>query len=159
MLDKSQLSTMTELDITGGGYEDCDYKIPVLSVEEYLSIKDPYYSEFIVLPDGKILEAKPSHTIVLESLVNYLNGGKFTFSVTWFIEEVFYYTGAVSCWEHGQMGFSQLTEKQKTTLETLANHQCIRLNYECYSEEKIDYFLSLLDEINLQKTMNKIRKG
>lgn len=26
MLDKSQLSTMTELDITGGGYEDCDYK-------------------------------------------------------------------------------------------------------------------------------------
>ena len=42
-------------------------------------------------------------------------------------------------------------EKQKTTLERLANHHCIRLNYECYSEEKIDYFLSLLGEINLQK--------
>lgn len=73
MLDKSQLSTMTELDITGGGYEDCDYKIPVLSVEEYLSIKDPYYSEFIVLPNGKILETKPSHTIQAQFLVGNMD--------------------------------------------------------------------------------------
>lgn len=150
-MNKRKLNELTSLKITSGGYEEMDYIVPVLTVEEYLVKKEPFYSEFILLPDGRIIEATPSHTIMLESLVNYLNGGKFTFSVTWFIEEAFYYTGAVSCWEHGQMGFSQLTEKQKTTLETLANHHCIRLNYECYSEEKIDYFLNLLDEINLQK--------
>lgn len=124
-----------------------DYIVPVLTVEEYLVKKEPFYSEFILLPDGRILEAKPSHAYVLESLVNYLNGEKFNFSPTWYVEERLYYTGAVACWLESQNGFEELTEAQEETLLILKEKGEIKLDYSHYSLEKITYFLSIMSHI------------
>lgn len=124
-----------------------DYIVPVLTVEEYLVKKEPFYSEFILLPDGRIIEAKPSHAYVLESLVNYLNGEKFNFSPTWYVEERLYYTGAVACWLESQNGFEELTEAQEETLLILKEKGEIKLDYSHYSLEKITYFLSIMSHI------------
>lgn len=146
-MNKRKLKELTSLKITSGGYEEMDYIVPVLTVEEYLEKKEPFYSEFILLPDGRIIEAKPSHAYVLESLVNYLNGGKFNFSPTWYIEERLYYTGAVACWLEAQNGFEGLTEEQEKTLLILKEKGEIRLDYSHYSLEKITYFLSIMPHI------------
>lgn len=124
-----------------------DYIVPVLTVEEYLEKKEPFYSEFILLPDGRIIEAKPSHAYVLESLVNYLNGEKFDFSPTWYIEERFYHTGAVACWLESQNGFEELTEAQEETLLVLKEKSEIKLNYSHFPRELINHFFSIMAEI------------
>lgn len=146
-MNKRKLKELTSLKITSGGYEEMDYIVPVLTVEEYLAKKEPFYSEFILLPDGRIIEAQPSHAYVLESLVNYLNGEKFDFSPTWYIEERFYHTGAVACWLESQNGFEELTEAQEETLLILKEKGEIKLNYSHYSREKINYFFSIMTEI------------
>ena len=146
-MNKRKLKELTSLKITSGGYEKMDYIVPVLTVEEYLAKKEPFYSEFILLPDGRIIEAKPSHAYVLESLVNYLNGGKFDFSPTWYIEERLYYTGAVACWLESQSGFEELTEAQEETLLILKEKGEIKLDYSHYPREKINYFFSIMAEI------------
>lgn len=146
-MNKRKLNELTSLKITSGGYEEIDYIVPVLTVEEYLAKKEPFYSEFILLPDGRIIEAQPSHAYVLESLVNYLNGGKFDFSPTWYIEERLYYTGAVACWLESQNGFEELTEAQEETLLILKEKGEIKLDYSHYSLEKITYFLSIMSHI------------
>ena len=146
-MNKRKLKELTSLKITSGGYKEMDYVVPVLTVEEYLAKKEPFYSEFILLPDGRIIEAQPSHAYVLESLVNYLNGEKFDFSPTWYIEERFYHTGAVACWLESQNGFEELTEAQEETLLILKEKGEIKLNYSHYSREKINYFFSIMTEI------------
>jgi hypothetical protein len=146
-MNKRKLNELTFLKITSGGYEEMDYIVPVLTVEEYLEKKEPFYSEFILLPDGRIIEAKPSHAYVLESLVNYLNGEKFNFSPTWYVEERLYYTGAVACWLESQNGFEELTEAQEETLLILKEKGEIKLDYSHYSLEKITYFLSIMSHI------------
>ena len=146
-MNKRKLKVLTSLKITSGGYEEMDYIVPVLTVEEYLAKKEPFYSEFILLPDGRIIEAKPSHAYVLESLVNYLNGEKFNFSPTWYIEERLYYTGAVACWLESQNGFEELTEAQEETLLILKEKGEIKFDYSHYSREKINYFFSIMAEI------------
>lgn len=146
-MKKRKLNELTFLKITSGGYEEMDYIVPVLTVEEYLVKKEPFYSEFILLPDGRIIEAKPSHAYVLESLVNYLNGEKFNFSPTWYVEERLYYTGAVACWLESQNGFEELTEAQEETLLILKEKGEIKLDYSHYSLEKITYFLSIMSHI------------
>ena len=146
-MNKRKLNELTFLKITSGGYEEMDYIVPVLTVEEYLEKKEPFYSEFILLPDGRIIGAKPSHAYVLESLVNYLNGEKFNFSPTWYVEERLYYTGAVACWLESQNGFEELTEAQEETLLILKEKGEIKLDYSHYSLEKITYFLSIMSHI------------
>lgn len=146
-MNKRKLNELTSLKITSGGYEEMDYIVPVLTVEEYLEKKEPFYSEFILLPDGRIIEAKPSHAYVLESLVNYLNGEKFNFSPTWYVEERLYYTGAVACWLESQNSFEELTEAQEETLLILKEKGEIKLDYSHYSLEKITYFLSIMSHI------------
>ena len=146
-MNKRKLKELTSLKITSGGYEEMDYIVPVLTVKEYLAKKEPFYSEFILLPDGRIIEAKPSHAYVLESLVNYLNGEKFNFSPTWYVEERLYYTGAVACWLESQNGFEELTEAQEETLLILKEKGEIKLDYSHYSLEKITYFLSIMSHI------------
>lgn len=146
-MNKRKLNELTFLKITSGGYEEMDYIVPVLTVEEYLEKKESFYSEFILLPDGRIIEAKPSHAYVLESLVNYLNGEKFNFSPTWYVEERLYYTGAVACWLESQNGFEELTEAQEETLLILKEKGEIKLDYSHYSLEKITYFLSIMSHI------------
>lgn len=146
-MNKRKLKELTSLKITSGGYEEMDYIVPVLTVEEYLAKKEPFYSEFILLPDGRIIEAKPSHAYVLESLVNHLNEEKFDFSPTWYIEERFYHTGAVACWLESQSGFEELTEAQEETLHILEEKGEIKLNHSHYSREKINYFFSIMPSI------------
>lgn len=146
-MNKRKLKELTSLKITSGGYEEMDYIVPVLTVEEYLEKKEPFYSEFILLPDGRIIEARPSHAYVLDSLVNYLNGGKFDFSPTWYIEERLCYTGAVACWLESQSGFEELTEEQEETLRILEEKEEIKFNYSHYSREKINYFFSIMPSI------------
>ena len=147
IMNKKKLNELNSLKITSGGYEGMDYIVPVLTVEEYLAKKEPFYSEFILLPDGRIIEAKPSHAYVLESLVNHLNEEKFDFSPTWYIEERFYHTGAVACWLESQSGFEELTEAQEETLRILEEKEEIKLNYSHYSREKINYFFSIMGNI------------
>lgn len=146
-MNKRKLKELTSLKITSGGYEEMDYIVPVLTVEEYLEKKEPFYSEFILLPDGRIIEAKPSHAYVLESLVNYLNGEKFNFSPTWYIEERFYYTGSVACWLEIQNGFQELTKEQEETLLILEEKGEIKFNYYHYSRELINHFFSIMASI------------
>lgn len=145
--EKNKLSSLTTLKITAGGYEELGYEVPVVTVDEYMKNKVPFYAEFILLPDGRIVDAQPSHAYCLDSLLNYLNGGKFHLSPTWFIEERLYYTGAVACWIHGQSGFAELTKEQKETLEKLSQNDVIKFNYHSYDEDKIDYFLSIKDDV------------
>lgn len=147
IMNKKKLNELNSLKITSGGYEGMDYIVSVLTVEEYLAKKEPFYSEFILLPDGRIIEAKPSHAYVLESLANYLNGGKFDFSPTWYIEERLYYTGAVACWLESQSGFEELTGAQEETLLILEEKKEIKFNYSHYSREKINYFFSIMPSI------------
>ena len=146
-MNKGKLKKLTSLKITSGGYEEMDYIVPVLTVEEYLEKKEPFYSEFILLPDGRIIEDKPSHAYVLESLVNHLNEEKFDFSPTWYIEECFYHTGVVACWLENQSGFEELTKAQEETLRILEEKEEIKLNYSHYSREKINYFFSIMGNI------------
>lgn len=146
-MNKRKLKELTSLKITSGGYEEMDYIVPVLTVEEYLAKKEPFYSEFILLSDGRIIEAQPSHAYVLESLVNYLNGEKFNFSPTWYVEERFYYTGTVACWLESQNGFEELTEAQEETLLILKEKGEIKLNYSHFSKELTEHFLSIMASI------------
>ena len=55
-MNKRKLKELTSLKITSGGYEEMDYIVPVLTVEEYLAKKEPFYSEFILLSDASITQ-------------------------------------------------------------------------------------------------------
>ena len=37
-----------------------------------LATRDPFYSEFIIIPGGRIVLTIPSHSVVMDSLLNFL---------------------------------------------------------------------------------------
>ena len=149
MNNNDKLKELSVLDITASGYEGLNYKTEVLTVDDYIKEKSvPYYAEFLVLPDGRIIPAEPSHSIVLDSLLYYLNDGHFSLSPTWLVEERLYYTGAITCWREFQNGFSELTKAQEATLEQLEKAEIIIKKYSCYNEEKQEFFLEIKDDVH-----------
>lgn len=135
--------------ITSYGYEDIGYTVPVQSVEEFLKNKDRYYNECVILPDGRVIEASPSHTYVGESLVNFLAGEKYAFSPTWLVEERLYLTRAIFVWESFQTMFDEdrVTEEQLNTILKIADSTFVEVNLESFEKEKIQYFLERFDSI------------
>mgnify|MGYP000866885535 CR=1 FL=1 len=137
------------LIITSYGYEDSGYIVPIQSVDEYLENKDRYYNECVILPDGRVIEASPSHTYVGESLVNFLAGERYVFSPTWLVEERLYLTKAIYVWESFQTTFDKdgVTEEQLATLLKIADSTFVEVNLESFEKEKIEYFLEQFDSI------------
>ena len=142
------------LKITSGGYEDFSYFTEIFEPKGFISKCSPYYCECIILPDGRVLDATPSHSIAMDSLLNFLKPrdeySSWKLSPTWLVEERLYYTGAVMVWKEQQIGFGKLTEYQKGTLKLLENSKKIHFNYCNYDKEKQDFFISNKDEIHHQ---------
>lgn len=146
------------------------YEIPILSVEEFLSHTKSNPTDFIqnceviILEDGRIVKVRPSHTMVIHSVVRQrmassdfdfkriINHNQpnsdFDFSITFYEEELFYYSKAVSVWYEGQRCYSlsSLTKEQLLTLECLADAGLIQKNLSELSEsvrrnfeERIDF--------------------
>ena len=146
------------------------YEIPILSVEEFLSHakNNPtdfiQYCEVIILEDGRIVKVRPSHTMVIHSIVRQRMASSdfdfkrtvnhnqpnsdFDFSITFYEEELLYYSRAVSVWYEGQRCYSlsSLTKEQLLTLERLADAGLIQKNLSELSEpvrrnfeERIDF--------------------
>jgi hypothetical protein len=123
--------------------ESIMYEVPVLSVDEFLSYtkSNPtdfiQYCEVVILEDGGIVKVQPSHTMMLHSIVRHKMGDTdFEFSVTFYEEELFYYSKAVSVWYKGQRCYSlsSLTREQLLTLECLADAGLIQKNLSELSE-------------------------
>lgn len=138
------------LPITAGGYEDIGYVTPVMTVEEYLEqFQDPYYCELVVLPDGRIIPAQPSHAIVMDSLLNFLNGSEpFILSRAWLVEERLYYTGAIMVWKEVQTSYDAATPEQEATLKKLVAEGRIEHKHNYYEQHKRDYFARNAIEIH-----------
>lgn len=166
-LNQSNYSQLgTHLRITGIGFENLYRQTPVMSVHEYLNVADPFDNELIIIPDGRIIPAQPSHSYVLDSLLNllYEEAPLFPLSPYWLIEERLYHTGAIQVWQHNQTSYSAPTQAQIKTLGHLVNNNIIRLNYEWLSEEKRQFFESNYNYIhkeailwNKQHPQNKIQ--
>lgn len=119
------------------------YEVPILSVEEFLSYTKSNPTDFIqnceviILEDGRIVKVQPSHTMVIHSIVRYrMTDTDFEFSVTFYEEELFYYSKIVSVWYEGQRCYSlsSLTKEQLLTLERLADARLIQKNLSELSE-------------------------
>lgn len=153
VLDKEKFKELgNRLTITASGYEGLDYVVPVLTIDEYLEQYAPnqiHYCECVILPDGRIIPAQPSHAIVMDSLLNFLNGNKpFTLSMTWLVEERVYYTGAVMVWNDVQTSFSLPTSEQAKTILKLAEADQITSNVHSYDIGKQRYFTKSAEDIH-----------
>lgn len=139
------------LRITAIGFDNIYRQTPIMSIEEYLCrIVKKFDNELIILPDGRIIPAEPSHSYVLDSILNLLydDADVFPLSPYWLIEERLYHTGAIQVWQYNQTSYSAPTQEQMKTLGKLVNHNIINLNYEWFSEEKRQYFESNYDTIH-----------
>ena len=123
--------------------ESIMYEVPVLSVDEFLSYtkSNPtdfiQYCEVVILEDGSIVKVQPSHTMMLHSIVRHrMADTGFEFSVTFYEEELLYYSKSVSVWYEGQRCYSlsSLTKGQLLTLECLAEAGLIQKNLSELSE-------------------------
>lgn len=134
------------------------YEVPILFVEEFLSYTKSNPTDFIknceviILEDGRIVKVRPSHTMVIHSVVRQRmarsdfdfkrivnhnqSNSDFDFSITFYEEELFYYSKAVSVWYEGQRCYSlsSLTKEQLLTLERLADAGLIQKNLSELSE-------------------------
>lgn len=119
------------------------YEVPILSVEEFLCHTQSNPTDFIqnceviILGDGRIVKAQPSHTMMLHSIVRHkMRDTDFEFSVSLYEKELFYYSKAVSVWYEGQRCYSlsSLTKEQLLTLERLADAGLIQKNLSELSE-------------------------
>lgn len=133
-------------------------EVPILSVEEFLShtksnpIDFIQNCEVIILEDGRVIKVRPSHTMVIHSIVrqrmassdfdfkrivdNNHSNSDFDFSITFYEEELLYYSKAISVWYEGQRCYSlsSLTKEQLLTLERLADTGLIQKNLSELSE-------------------------
>ena len=119
------------------------YEVPILSVEEFLSYTKSNPTDFIqnceviILEDGRIVKVRPSHTMVIHSVVRQrMASSDFDFSITFYEEELFYFSKAVSVWYEVQRCYSlsSLTKEQLLTLERLADAGLIQKNLSELSE-------------------------
>lgn len=131
-----------KLAISSIGYDGSGLEVEILSVDKYLEQETPH-GECVILPDGRIISAIPSHNDVLESLLNYAYGSKWLVSVEFYEEELLYYTGSIMCWEDVQKGFKKATQKQRETLEKLSEAGVIENNYKHYSLSRQERFKRL----------------
>ena len=90
-MNKLKLNLLTDsLPITAYGFENTSMATQIMSVDEYIKHhKDPYYCESIILPDGRIVLARPSHIAVLDSLLNHINGKLFCPNAIKIVEQLF----------------------------------------------------------------------
>ena len=142
-MNKLKLNLLTNsLPITAYGFENISMATQIMSVNEYINHhKDPYYCECIILPDGRVVLARPSHMAVLDSLLNYIQGSTFVLSPYWFVEERLYYTDSILVWKESQQSFTQnITNAQKHTLEILEQNHCIVFNLQSFPKEKQEHF-------------------
>lgn len=134
------------------------YEVPILSIEEFLSYTQNNPNDFIrhceviILEDGRIVKVRPSHTMVIHSVVrqretspdfdfkrivkNSQSNSNLDFSITFYEEELLYYSKAVSVWYEGQLCYSlsSLTKEQLLTLERLSDAGLIQKNLSELSE-------------------------
>ena len=142
-MNKLKLNLLTDsLPITAYGFENTSMATQIMSVDEYIKHhKDPYYCECIILPDGRIVLARPSHMAVLDSLLYHINGSTFVLSPYWFVEERLYYTDSILVWKESQQSFTQnITNAQKHTLEILEQNDCIMFDLQSFPKEKQEFF-------------------
>lgn len=148
-MQKRYRELKNKLPITSNGYEYVVKHTEVFEVDTYLATKDPFYSEFIIIPDGRIIPAIPSHSAVMDSLLNFLWDDGWDLSPQWLVEERLYYTGAIQCWEMLQQGFEEPMKAQKTTMEKLIQSGSIKESaYTCYNADKRDYFIRNKERIH-----------
>lgn len=123
--------------------ESVMYEVPILSVDDFLSYTESNSTDFIqnceaiILEDGCIVKVRPSHTMMLHSIVRHkMRDTDFEFSVSLYEEELLYYSKAVSVWYEGQRCYSlsSLTKEQLLTLERLADAGLIQKNLSELSE-------------------------
>lgn len=148
--------------------------IKVLSLKKFLELveNEPLkfynHTELIILHDGRIILAEPSHTVVLHNLVRYATKHtEFDFSIGFYSEELLALSKAILVWNNQQRmySFDEISDEQMATLNTLVQNKLINLNlitsysklrhrFESYFEEKykmqIDEFLDA-DSLNGQK--------
>lgn len=142
-MNKLKLNLLiNSLPITAYGFENTSMATQIMSVNQYINhYKDPYYCECIILPDGRIVLARPSHMAVLDSLLNHINGSTFVLSPYWFVEERLYYTDSILVWKESQQSFTQnITNAQKHTLEILEQNDCIVFDLQSFPKEKQEHF-------------------
>ena len=153
-MNKLKLNLLTNsLPITAYGFENTSMATQIMSVNEYINHhKNPYYCECIILPDGRVVLARPSHMAVLDSLLNYIQGSTFVLSPYWFVEERLYYTDSILVWK----------ERFDTIVDTIKNNnqryaiinQQIRqteVKLESIDESNIKNKTDLTDKINRLK--------
>lgn len=129
-LHKALLNLQHNLPITGLGYKDFGYQTPVYTFEEYSKNKDPYNSECLILPDGRIIPAEPSHQLVLSSLVDFIEQKETDYSMIWFYEELLLLTQSVVVYEKIQKSFFEANLQQAATLEKMVDATYIKSNLE-----------------------------
>ena len=129
-LNKALASLQHKLPITGLGYKDFGYQTPIYTFEEYSKNKDPYNSECLVLPDGRIVPAEPSHQLVLSSLVDFIEQQETDYSMVWFYEELLLLTQSVVVYEEMQKSFFEPNQQQATTLKKMVDATYIKSNLE-----------------------------
>ena len=157
-MNKLKLNLLTDsLPITAYGFENTSMATQIMSVDEYIKHhKDPYYCESIILPDGRIVLARPSHMAVLDSLLNHINGSTFVLSPYWFVEERLYYTDSILVWKESQQSFTQnITNAQKHTLEVLEQNDCIVFDLQSFPKEKQEFFTENVQKFHQLATKNE----
>ena len=111
-------------------------RLSILSFFKQYRNKWINYCEIIIDSDGKIIIANPSHTEMMLKLTGrsrediYSEMPIMASPIHWFVD----YLGYVSVWYDFQIVPKSLNEKQKRTLELLANHKMIVSNQSVVSD-------------------------
>lgn len=95
----------------------------IFSVDDYIKQhKEICYCEAIILPDGKIADARPSHIYKLIELSNKTKDEidklmpMFASPLEWLVS----YTGCIAVW-YNSFIFVSITDKQRKSLQRLVN--------------------------------------
>lgn len=132
--NRDSLKSVSAIPISSGGYEELKMFTPIMTVSDYIDKSSPYYCELLILPDGRVLPAEPSHTMLIESIICVLTATDYkalleNLSIPWYREELLALSGVISVWKEQQEAITpELTKGQRESLRELSEAGLITLN-------------------------------
>lgn len=111
--------------------------VEIMTLKKFLQLIDEQplnfinYTELIILHDGRIILAEPSHTIIMHNLVRFATKGtNFDFSIAYYSEEILALSKTISVWNKIQKiyNFDDISDEQMEVLNCLIQNKLITLN-------------------------------
>lgn len=137
----NDIKELTELVVRRDGFNKV---LPIFEREEYIKYHNhKFYCEILILSDGRIVEAHPSHMYALSALIKAVSGKELEdLDYSYYEEDMRYYSQAVVVYYRNQACFSEesITEEQIKTLDALDKKGILEKQVSYYSSEFIEHY-------------------